>query len=390
MKLPVYLDYQATTPMDPAVFEAMRPFFMECFGNPSSRGHAFGWEAEEAVASARTLVARCLGAVADEIVFTSGATESNALALRGVLGTHDASAAHVVTVATEHSSVLETFRALESKGVAVTVVPVAADGTVDPDDVRFAMNDHTVLISVMMANNEIGTIGPVAEIGRMARERGVLFHTDATQAIGNLHVDVRAIGCDLLSLSAHKIHGPKGVGALYIRRRSEGATRLTPLMQGGGQERGLRPGTLNVPGIVGLGTACALVQSRMSIDPPRHRILRDALLDRLRDGIEGVVVHGTLDRRLPSNLNVGFEGVDGDSLFLGLRDLAVSNGSACHSAHRRPSHVLKAIGRSDALALASIRFGVGRFTTSAEVEYAAERVVLAIRRLRGSVARTRG
>lgn len=386
LKLPVYLDHHATTPVDDQVFAAMRPYFTEVFGNASSRSHACGWEAEEAVETARQEVARSLGAHPDEVVFTSGGTESNTLALRGVLsprlGRHPAP--HLVTIATEHSSVLANARALEAAGADLTVVPVGPDGRLDPDDVRAALTPRTVLVSVMTANNEIGTLAPIAEIGRITRAHGALFHTDATQALGALPVDVEAFQCDLLSLSAHKIYGPKGIGALYVRRNSP-PLDLAPLMHGGGHEYGLRPGTLNVPGIVGLGKACTLATARRAIDVPHLRALRDLLLARLREGLGDVRVNGTLEARLAHNLNVTWDDLDGEALFLGLRDLAVSNGSACHSAHRQPSHVLRALGLSHAQAHASVRFGLGRSTSTAEIHYAADRVIATVTRLRAAV-----
>lgn len=387
MNRPIYLDHHSTTPVDPSVFEAMRPYFTEAFGNPSSREHGYGWEAAEAVEEARGAVARLLGAVSDEIVFTSGATEANALALRGALrharlDHAGPSGAHLVTVATEHSSVLETVCELSAEGIDVTVLPVASDGTLDLAQLEAAIGDRTVLVSVMAANNEIGTLAPLVEIGRLTRARGVLFHTDASQAVGLMPVHVDLIGCDLLSLSAHKIYGPKGVGALFVRGRDR-PVHLTPQQRGGGQERGLRSGTLNVPGIVGLGRACALAVTLRTTEGPRLARLRDRLLDRLLACLDGMHVNGTLRRRLPNNLNVSFEGVDGEALFAGLSELAVSSGSACRSARRQPSHVLKALGRPDALAQATIRFGLGSSTTEADIDRAIERVVATVRRLRG-------
>lgn len=383
MKLPVYLDHHASTPVDPEVLAAMLPFFTECFGNPASHTHAFGWQAEEAVATARDEVAKALGVRAAEVHFTSGATEANALALRGFLRAHPRqrrTTPHLVTVATEHSSVLETCRALARDGAELTVLPVDPDGRLDPDAVRDALTPRTVLVSVMVANNEIGVLAPLAELGRLTRARGICLHTDATQALSNLPLALGDWGIDLLSLSGHKIYGPKGIGALFVRRDLPGLP-LEPLMHGGGQERGLRPGTLNVPGIVGFGRACALATARLAVDPPRLRALRDLLVQELRKGVEDLRVNGSLEHRLAHNLNVSIPGVEGEALFLGLRDLAVSNGSACHSAHRAPSHVLRALGRTPAEAHASLRFGLGRSTTEEEIRYAAERVTTTVRRL---------
>lgn len=384
MKLPVYLDHHATTPVDPEVFAAMAPYFTECFGNPASHTHALGWQAEEAVETARGEVAHALGVRAAEVVFTSGATEANALALQGFVRAHQRrrhATPHVITVATEHHSVLETCRALAKEGVEVTILPVDPDGRVDPEAVRDAITPRTVLVSVMAANNEIGVLAPLAEIGRLTRPRGICLHTDATQALGSAPLEWDAWGIDLLSLSGHKIYGPKGTGALLVRRDLPGLP-LEPLMQGGGQERGLRPGTLNVPGLVGLGKACALATARRFVDPPRLRALRDLLLHLLREGVEDLRMNGTLESRLAHNLNVSIPEVEGEALFLGLRDLAVSSGSACHSAQREPSHVLRALGRTTAEAHASIRFGLGRSTTEEEIRFAADRVINTVRRLR--------
>ncbi|MCC7374386.1 MAG: cysteine desulfurase [Verrucomicrobiales bacterium] len=383
MKRPIYLDHHATTPVDRDVLEAMLPYFSEWFGNPSSRSHPLGWQAEEAVERARHSVAAAVGAKSEEIVFTSGATESNVLALSGVLKQRRNDRPHLVTVSTEHLSVLETCRQWAGEGVDVTEVGVDTEGRVDPDEVAGAMTERTALVSVMLANNEIGTLAPIAEITRRARARGVLCHTDATQAVGNMPVNVAVLGCDFLSFSAHKIYGPKGVGALYVGAPTA-ARRLLPMMPGGGQERGWRSGTLNVPGIVGFGRTCELVMQRRGPDAARHRLLRDRLFHQMASELDGMWVNGTMNERLANNLNVSFEGVEGEALFQGLRDLAVSNGSACQAAHRKPSHVLKAIGRSDALAHAAVRFGLGRETTSAEIDHAAGRVVEVVRRLRTS------
>ncbi|GIW42280.1 MAG: cysteine desulfurase IscS [Candidatus Binatia bacterium] len=378
MKRVVYMDCHATTPVDPRVFERMVPYFCERFGNASSRNHAYGWEAEEAVENARAQVARLLGAKPREIVFTSGATESDNLAIQGVLG-NASKTPHIVTVVTEHRAVLDTCRALEKAGRArVTYVPVDRQGVVDPDDVRRAIDRDTVLVSVMLANNEIGTIAPLAEIGRITRERGVLLHTDAAQAVGKIPVRVDSLGVDLLSLSAHKMYGPKGVGALYVRA----GVRLRPLVYGGGHERGLRSGTLNVPGIVGLGAASELCAAEMQAEAERVSALRDRLFRRLLEALDDVFLNGHPTARLPGNLNVGFRYVEGESLLLALDDVAVSSGAACSSATLEPSHVLRAIGLDEELAQSSLRFGLGRFNTEEDVDYVAERVATEVRRLR--------
>lgn len=356
----------------------MVPYFCERFGNASSRNHAYGWEAEEAVENARAQVARLLGAKPREIVFTSGATESDNLAIQGVLG-NASKTPHIVTVVTEHRAVLDTCRALEKAGRArVTYVPVDRQGVVDPDDVRRAIDRDTVLVSVMLANNEIGTIAPLAEIGRITRERGVLLHTDAAQAVGKIPVRVDSLGVDLLSLSAHKMYGPKGVGALYVRA----GVRLRPLVYGGGHERGLRSGTLNVPGIVGLGAASELCAAEMQAEAERVSALRDRLFRRLLEALDDVFLNGHPTARLPGNLNVGFRYVEGESLLLALDDVAVSSGAACSSATLEPSHVLRAIGLDEELAQSSLRFGLGRFNTEEDVDYVAERVATEVRRLR--------
>jgi len=379
VRTPVYLDCHATTPVDRRVLDAMLPFFTESFGNPASSSHAFGWKAQEAVERARRDVAGLIGASAREIVFTSGATESNNLAIRGVASLAAPDRRHIVTSAIEHKSVLEPARDLERGGWRLTVVPVGRDGCLNVDDVRAAITPDTALVSVMAANNEIGVTQPIADIGAMARERGAVFHVDAAQAAGKIPVDVEAMQIDLLSLTGHKFYGPKGCGALYIRKRTE----LAPLVSGGGQERGVRAGTLNVPGIVGLGRACAICRAEMAEEAARTRRLRDRLLEGLRAGLDGVVVNGCLDRRLPNNLHVTFTGVDGESLLIGIGDIAVSSGSACSSASATPSHVLQAIHASEAPS-ASIRFGLGRHTTEEEVDYAIEKFATVVRHLRGT------
>jgi len=380
---PIYLDAQATTPVDPRVLEVMMPYFTEKFGNAASRTHAYGWAASAAVDKAREGVARAVGAVPEDIVFTSGATESNNLALSGVM--EEAAARgrdHVVTTAIEHPSVLDVCARLERVGLRVTRVPVEPDGIVDPERVAKALEERTALVSVMLANNEIGTLQPVREIGRITRERGVLLHTDAAQAVGKLPIDVDAMGIDLLSMSAHKLYGPKGVGALYVRTRRP-RVALAAQIHGGGHERGRRSGTLDVPGIVGFGAACALLQGEGGAEESRRvRALRDQLLSRLESALPGVAVNGDLERRLPGNLNVSFEGVESGALLGGLPGLAFSSGSACASAKPEPSHVLAALGLPEARRRGAVRFGVSRFTTPEEIERASELLVAKVRELR--------
>jgi len=379
---PIYLDAHSTTPVDPRVLEAMLPYFTEKFGNAASKTHAFGWTAESAVERSRETVAAIIGARSPkEIVFTSGATESDNLAVKGVVESVGPGA-HVVTTAIEHHAVLDPCRHLEALGVGLTVVPVEANGIVDPARVAEAITDRTVLVSVMLANNEIGTIQPVGEIGRITRERGVLLHTDAAQAIGRVPIDVDAMGIDLLSISAHKIYGPKGVGALYVRSQKP-RVRVAAQMDGGGHERGMRSGTLNVPAIVGLARACDVMRSEGDAETGRIRALRDRLWERFRRELDGVELNGDLERRLAGNLNVSFTGVSSDTLIGAVREIAVSSGSACTSASLEPSYVLRAVGASDARARSSVRFGVSRFTTEAEIDRAASLVVAAVRELRG-------
>jgi len=381
MKIPIYMDNHSTTPVDPRALEAMLPFFSESFGNAASRSHVFGWRAEEAVEEAREQVAALVGADAREIVWTSGATESDNLAVKGAARFHAAKGRHVVTCRTEHKAVLDAARALEREGFEVQLLEVERDGRLDPERVRAALRPDTVLVSVMHANNETGVVHPVAEIARVARERGVLFHCDAAQSAGKLPFDVEALGVDLASLSAHKLYGPKGVGALYVRRRPVRA-RLAPLLDGGGHERGLRPGTLNVPGIVGFGRAAELSRAALESEPARILALRERLRAGLLAGLEGVTVNGSLEHRLPGNLNVSFAGVEGEALMMAVREVAVSAGSACTSASLEPSYVLRAMGVPDALAHASIRFGLGRFNTEEEVDHAVRLFVEKVRRLR--------
>jgi cysteine desulfurase len=380
---PVYLDYHATTPVDPRVLAEMLPFFTERFGNPHSKQHAFGWEARDATEKARAQVAALINATPGEITFTSGATESSNLALRGAV---DAAArrslgTHVVTVATEHKSVLDTCVQFRQQGLDVTVLGVDAGGLVDLDALRAAMTPRTILVSVMAANNEIGTIQPLADIGAIAREHGALLHTDAAQAAGKIPIDVRAMNIDLLSLTAHKFYGPKGCGALFVRR-TKPRLALVPQVAGGGQEGGLRSGTLNVPGIVGLGSAAEICRLEMAGEGSRLGALRDRLLEGLRGRVQDVRVNGSLERRLPHNLHVSFDGVEGEALLMALGDLAVSTGSACASGSQAPSHVLQAIGATSDRAGASIRFGLGRTTTAADIDFAIDRVSTVVSALR--------
>jgi cysteine desulfurase len=375
------MDNHATTRVDPRVFEAMAPHFNDVFGNAASRNHSFGWQAEEAVERARKQVADLIGATAKEIVFTSGATESDNLALKGVAEMYAEKGNHIITAATEHKAILDTCKRLEKEGLRVTYLPVKADGLIDLDMLQEAITDKTILISIMYANNEIGVLQPVAEIGKIAKSKGVLFHTDATQAVGKVPVNVVKENVDLASISGHKMYGPKGVGALYVRRKSP-RVQITAQMDGGGHERGMRSGTLNVPGIVGLGEACAICQRDMPEESQRLRHLRDKLKDKLMNALDEVYVNGNLEHRLPNNLNISFAYVEGESLLMGINDIAVSSGSACTSATLEPSYVLKALGAGDDLAHSSIRFGLGRFNTEEEVDYVAAKVIEVVRKLR--------
>jgi cysteine desulfurase len=381
MKLPIYMDYHATTPMDPRVFEAMKPYFLQTFGNAASRNHSFGWEAEEAVEKSRKQIAGLIGATAKEIVFTSGATESNNLALKGVAEMYAEKGNHIITAATEHKAILDTCKRLEKHGVRVTYLPVQTNGLVDLEQLQAAITDKTILISIMYANNEIGVIQPIAELGKIAKARGVLLHTDATQAVGKVPVNVIKDNIDLMSMSGHKMYGPKGVGALYVRRKSP-RVQITSQMDGGGHERGMRSGTLNVPGIVGLGEACALCQAEMPEESRRMAFLRDKLRDKLQSELDETYINGTLEHRLPNNLNISFAYVEGESLLMGINDIAVSSGSACTSATLEPSYVLKALGAGDDLAHSSIRFGLGRFNSEEEVDYVAAKVIDVVKKLR--------
>ena len=381
MKKPIYLDNHATTRVDPRVLQAMLPYFTEHFGNAASRNHQFGWEAEVAVDKGRQQIADLIGATAKEIIFTSGATESNNLAIKGVAEMYANKGNHIITQATEHKAVLDTCKKLEKHGARVTYLAVKQDGLIDLDQLRAAITDKTILVSIMYANNEIGVLQPIAEIGKICKEKGVLFHTDAVQACGKVPVNVIADNIDLLSLSAHKMYGPKGVGALYVRRKSP-RVQLTAQIDGGGHERGMRSGTLNVTGIVGLGEACALCKAEMADEAVRLSGLRDRLKDKLTAELDEIYVNGSLEHRLPNNLNVSFAYVEGESLLMGINEIAVSSGSACTSATLEPSYVLKALGVGDEIAHSSIRFGLGRFNTVEDVDYVAERLIEVVRKLR--------
>ena len=381
VKLPIYFDNHATTQVDPRVIETMLPYFSEKFGNAASRNHAFGWVAEEGVEEARSQVAQTINATPKEIVFTSGATESDNLAIKGVAGMYREKGNHIITQVTEHKAVLDTCKRLEKEGFEVTYLPVEKDGRINLEDLRRAITPKTILITIMYANNEIGVIQPVAEIGKIAKEKGVFFHVDGVQAVGKVPVDVQKDGIDLLSISAHKLYGPKGVGALYVRRKNP-RVQLTAIIDGGGHERGMRSGTLNVPGIVGLGKACELCRVEMAEESERLRGLRDRLKNAIMSKLDETYINGSMEHRLPHNINISFAYVEGESLLMGINDIAVSSGSACTSATLEPSYVLKALGVGEDLAHTSIRFGLGRFNTAEEVDYVASRVVETVERLR--------
>jgi cysteine desulfurase len=378
MALPIYLDHHATTPVDPRVLDAMLPYFREDFGNAASSGHVYGWRAEAAVEASRERIAAAIGAEPREIVFTSGATESNNLAILGAAEAHRERGRHVISVVTEHPAVLDPCRQLEREGAELTLLPVGADGLLDPDRLAAALRDDTVLVSVMAANNEIGVLQPIAELAALCRERGLLFHSDAAQAAGRMVLDVEADRIDLLSISGHKLYGPKGVGVLFVRARRPRA-RIAPRQFGGGHERGLRSGTLPVPLIVGMARALELCLEEREQETERLSALRERLWTRLSENLDGLQRNGHETRRLAGNLNVSFAGVDGERLLLALPGLAVSTGSACASASKTPSHVLAALGVPEALARASLRFGLGRGTTEAEIEAAAAQVTAAVR-----------
>jgi cysteine desulfurase len=383
--LPLYMDNHATTPLDPRVLDAMMPYFTGKFGNAASRNHQFGWEAEKAVDIAREQVAKLIGATSKEIIFTSGATESDNLAIKGIAEMYRERGNHIITQVTEHKAVLDTCKKLEKMGYRVTYLPVQADGLIDLDDLRRAIvtegPEKTILVSIMYANNEIGVVQPIREIGKICHEKGVLFHTDAVQAVGKIPVDVQADNIDVLSISAHKLYGPKGVGALYVRRRNP-RVQITEQINGGGHERGMRSGTLNVPGIVGMGAACEIAQNEMAAEAERERELRDYLKNKLENALDYTQVNGNMEHHLPGNLNMSFVYVEGESLLMGINDIAVSSGSACTSATLEPSYVLKALGLGDEIAHSSIRFGLGRFNTRAEVDYVADKIIDVVRKLR--------
>src|SRR5436190_7163817 len=381
MKLPIYMDNHATTPMDPRVLEAMLPYFTETFGNAASRNHSFGWSAEEGVENARAQVARLINADPKEIVFTSGATESDNLAIKGVAEMYKEKGDHIITSVVEHKAVLDTCKRLEKDGYRVTYLPVDDMGLVRIEDLQDAITDKTILISIMYANNEIGVINPIGEIGRIAHERGVLFHTDAVQGVGKVPTDVQAMNVDLLSLTAHKIYGPKGCGALYVRKKGP-RVRLTPQMDGGGHERGMRSGTLNVPGIVGLGKACELCQNEMAEESKRLTYLRDKMVREITTQLPDAYLNGHPTLRLPHNVNISYAYVEGESLLMGLKEVALSSGSACTSASLELSYVLKSLGVGDELAHSSIRYGLGRFNTEEEVDYVIARTIETVNRLR--------
>jgi len=379
--LPLYMDNHATTPLDPRVLEAMMPYFTGKFGNAASRNHQFGWEAEKAVEEARTQIAKLIGATAKEIIFTSGATESNNLAIKGIAEMYRERGNHIITQVTEHKAVLDTCKRLEKNGYRITYLPVQADGLIDLEDLKRAIDKDTILVSIMYANNEIGVIQPIREIGAICHERNVLFHTDAVQAVGKVPVNVIQDNIDVLSLSGHKIYGPKGVGALYVRRRNP-RVQITEQINGGGHERGMRSGTLNVPGIVGLGAACELCRNEMEAEGKREIALRDYMRAKFEKALDYVHVNGNMEHHLPGNLNMSFVYVEGESLLMGINDIAVSSGSACTSATLEPSFVLKALGLGDDVAHSSIRFGLGRFNTKAEVDYVSDKLIDVVTKLR--------
>jgi cysteine desulfurase len=380
LKLPIFMDNHSTTPLDPRVLEAMMPYLTSEFGNAASRNHAFGWRAEEATEKARAEVAKLIGATAKEIVWTSGATESDNLALKGAAEFYRDKGNHIITAQTEHKAVLDSCKRLEKEGYEVTYLAVPADGVVTPESVAAAMKPGTILVSVMHANNEIGVVNPVEEIGKVVKERGAIFHVDAVQGVGKIPFHVDAAKADLVSISAHKMYGPKGVGALYVRRKPR--VRITPIIDGGGHEKGMRSGTLNVPGIVGMGAAAELCRVEMADESRRLLALRTRLHRRITDRLSDVFVNGSMEHRLPGSLNLSFAYVEGEALLMALKDVAVSSGSACTSASLEPSYVLRALGIGEELAHTSIRFGLGRFNTEEEVDFVADLVVEKVQRLR--------
>ena len=379
--LPIYMDNHATTPMDPRVLEIMLPYFGKVFGNAASRNHQFGWEAEQAVDKAREQIAKLIGCTPKEIIFTSGATESNNLAIKGIAEMYKERGNHIITQTTEHKAVLDTCKKLERQGFRVTYLQVQKDGLISMDALREAMTPDTILCTIMFANNEIGVVQPVEEIGKLCHERNVIFHTDAVQAVGKIPVNVTEMNIDVLSLTAHKVYGPKGVGALYVRRRNP-RVQITEQINGGGHERGMRSGTLNVPGIVGLGAACEIAGNEMAAEAARQIELRDYLKNKLETALDYTEVNGNMDHHLPGNLNMSFVHVEGESLLMGINDIAVSSGSACTSATLEPSYVLKALGLGDDVAHSSIRFGLGRFNTKAEVDYVSDKIINVVQHLR--------
>jgi cysteine desulfurase len=381
VKLPIYMDNHATTPLDPRVLEAMMPYLTTVFGNAASRNHSFGWEAERAVETAREQIAKLIGATAKEIIFTSGATESDNLAIKGIAEMYRERGNHIITQVTEHKAVLDTCKRLEKYGYRVTYLPVKADGLIDLEDLKRAIDDKTILVTIMAANNEIGVLQPIREIGKICHEKGVIFHTDAVQIVGKAPFHVMQDNVDVASISAHKIYGPKGVGALYVRRRNP-RVQIAAQIDGGGHERGMRSGTLNVPGIVGLGKACEIAMQEMDSEAAYLRKLRDRLKDKFESSLDYVHVNGSMEHRLPGNLNMSFVYVEGESLLMGINDVAVSSGSACTSATLEPSYVLKALGLGDDVAHSSIRFGLGRFNTEAEVDYIANKLIDIVKKLR--------
>src|ERR1700756_1758268 len=381
VKLPIYMDNHATTPVDPRVVDVMLPYFTDRFGNAASRNHSFGWAGEEAVENARAQVASLIGATPKEIIFTSGATESDNLMIKGVAEMYREKGNHIITQAIEHKAVLDTCKRLEKYGYEVTYLPVQRDGRVNPEDVRKAITPKTILITIMYANNEIGIINPIAEIGKIAKEHGIIFAVDGVQAVGKIPVDVQKDNIDLLAISGHKIYGPKGVGALYVRRRNP-RVQLSAIIDGGGHERGMRSGTLNVTGIIGLGKACELAQQEMAQEGARLLALRERLRKGLEAKLDEVFINGSMEHRVPNNLNMNFAYVEGESLLMGINDVAVSSGSACTSATLEPSYVLKALGLGDDVAHSSIRFGLGRFNSEAEVDYVANKVIDVVKKLR--------
>ena len=385
VKLPIYMDNHATTPLDPRVLEAMMPYLTGIFGNAASRNHSFGWEAEQGVEKAREQIARLIGSTAKEIVFTSGATEATNLAIKGVAEMYKERGNHIITQVTEHKATLDTCKRLEKSGYRVTYLPVLADGLIDIEDLERAIvtegPDKTILVSIMYANNEIGVIQPIQAIGKLCHEKGILFHCDAVQAVGKIPVNVLTDNIDLMSISGHKIYGPKGVGALYVRRRNP-RVQISEQINGGGHERGMRSGTLNVPGIVGLGKACEICQEEMAAEAAREIELRDYLKNKLESALDYTQVNGNMEHHLPGNLNMSFIYVEGESLLMGINDIAVSSGSACTSATLEPSYVLKALGLGDDVAHSSIRFGIGRFNTKAEVDYVADKIIDVVQKLR--------